>query len=1618
MAIKFPDILQHNNSAYALMNATELRGTSYPLAQLTDVSTIPEDKRALGTIVFLSTTQEYYGYYGTTTTAGDWTNTTTNWKALASGISSLAGYITTGSATATQAITGSLTLSGSFKIDIPSKATNYVLTSDANGNATWASAQQASSIGFITTGSSTAIQAITGSLIISGSGLAVTGSLRVSGSTFINLGTSASVTNVVMINPTTGQLYYTASSAISTVTSTAGLITTGSSTATQTITGSLTVSGSGLTVTGSIRVSGSTFFNLGTSASVNNVVMINPTTGQLYYTASSAIQTAQNPTYLIYTGSVTASVGVGTASFQVVSGSSNFMFISSSGRVGIGTTTPAVTLDVSGSAQISSHLKIGDIPFATWVTTTGSRLNVIDYTHNPTVHPEESMARSARSIYGSSSFTDFSANRYNIVGYQRNLELAPGQTYNIASLNWNALKASLGAYIGIGVSGSSPGPATTYNSGYTLNSTNYGIVAGVDFWPEFDQGTLVKQYNGQYAAHGGVIDLWGGVGTTVETLMYYTAGGFKSLVNSTASNVYNYYSTIETESFAASVINNIYGFYSAPLSRSYTTRAYGFYQSGSTDLNYFQGKVGIGISPSASLHVAGTVMVTGSLSITGSSILSGSVYMPMLTTGSNTTNLVLWDTAGQLYYTSSNLLTPNLQAVTNVGSSSTKPITVDSVYVKPGANYTSDWVGGLTYGGDGVTTAYGLLKLREDSAGTGDVATLKSEALNAPRTIGLPNANGTLIISINNTYTADGNGNVTLPAGNSYIAGPGISIGANNAISSSILTVNGVGPTNGNIATSLTAVTTGTSQSLFQSSSGTITGSLTNGLVWIVANDPTPANNGDAYIFAASGSTPGVSTGSWYPLSPLDTAAADARYLKLNADNDPMTGELNMGNNSIVNIKKLGVGTLTPTAALEIIDSSSFVYQPTPTAGVIIGRQGSGSTFLVHTPSLNTTYGSGFVITGSYAGTKADVILNAFGPYSAGGYNADMVFKTSYEQTLTEVLRLSTSESNPRIVASAKVGIGTSTPQDALQVYGDISLRSGSSASTNYGMIKFGTSDPNNLSHYAGIASNGYGSSIAKANLMFYTDGGTGPTEKMRIYGGGAVVIGNTVTNGFKLEIDAVAVAPGSALRIYQDNTNTIDKFGTGSHIHLDNPNSLGTTAITSYINGGFRGKILNTYEGDYHYVVSGSGDHYFWTQGYQDTGSVRLFVSASGNVGIGNNFLDPKQTLTVSGSVGIIGLTTASSTLTNVLMISSSGQLFITASSAIGGGGTTTPSYLIYTGSVTASVNVGTGNIFTITSGSSPTTFMVVSSSGNVGIGTTTPTYPFVVASSASINGIIFDKDGSNTRIFNAGTLQYQSNEANTQHYFRNFIGTAFGGTSTATLVHMQAYSNGGNTGSAGAAILTLLGDRGVESARFRTDGLTRLGMYYQSSSLSVTGSTVISGSTSIIGLTTSPTTLTNVLMVSSSGQLYITASSAFGGGSGPVNYTGLITTGSSGAYQTITGSLNVSSSLYINTALLTQQENLTVNTSGYKTIVSVATGSARAAFFDFVMYSGSNARAGTVMSIWSASVVEYTEASTNDIGNTSGVLLVPSISGQNILLQASASSNSWTIKSLVRLL
>ncbi len=112
----------------------------------------------------------------------------------------------------------------------------------------------------------------------------------------------------------------------------------------------------------------------------------------------------------------------------------------------------------------------------------------------------------------------------------------------------------------------------------------------------------------------------------------------------------------------------------------------------------------------------------------------------------------------------------------------------------------------------------------------------------------------------------------------------------------------------------------------------------------------------------------------------------------------------------------------------------------------------------------------------------------------------------------------------------------------------------------------------------------------------------------------------------------------------------------------------------------------------------------------------------------------------------------------------------------------------------------------------------------------------------------------------------------------------------------------------------------------------------------------------------------------------------------------------------------LHVGGNILVDSAILSNQENTDVDT-GTETVAEISSTTYTAAFFDYVIKNGSNVRSGTVYACHDGSSnVEYTETSTNDLGDTSDVTLLVDISGGNIRLRATTTSDNWSIKSLVR--
>ena len=112
------------------------------------------------------------------------------------------------------------------------------------------------------------------------------------------------------------------------------------------------------------------------------------------------------------------------------------------------------------------------------------------------------------------------------------------------------------------------------------------------------------------------------------------------------------------------------------------------------------------------------------------------------------------------------------------------------------------------------------------------------------------------------------------------------------------------------------------------------------------------------------------------------------------------------------------------------------------------------------------------------------------------------------------------------------------------------------------------------------------------------------------------------------------------------------------------------------------------------------------------------------------------------------------------------------------------------------------------------------------------------------------------------------------------------------------------------------------------------------------------------------------------------------------------------------ITGSLQISASIF------QYSNNASITTASIGNIASFPTSSYQAGFFDYVASSGTNARAGTIFTVWNGSSIEFSETATNDIGLTNNLILSASLSSGNILLQGRSLSGSWSVKTLTRMI
>ena len=671
-------------------------------------------------------------------------------------------------------------------------------------------------------------------------------SLTVTKSVFFPGITSASKPYVVVIDSASGQLFYLDSSSLG------GGTATFSGTNTQVVffSGSTQISGSPsmsydytnshFRVTGSTTLSGSTFVSGLNNTTQTNVVTINPTTGQLFYTSSNSLTGVSipldikddgnpvysNPTVLNFTGSgVSASAngttvdiyipggGVGTPggdntqiqfnSGSEFSGSGNFTFNYGTNIVGLtgsiiisGSTTLTGSMFVSGA--ISSSFGPNTIGFygtASWAQSASQAIS-------SSYSLSSSYALSAS--YSLSSSYALSASYSNTSSFSFTSSLAYTASFITASNVWGPFGSSSvqsASYASGSTSASYAGTAsyalvsdpypiniigsTLYSLGLaasgipssnnTINSIFFGTGSGFNA-TNASQSNFLGANAGTYAASANNSNFIGNnagayaVNANNSTFIGNSAGsnaenannstfigniagtnatnannsnfiGTGAGINATNANNSNFLGQAAGGTATNASQSNFLGYQTGYGAISASTSTLIGYQVGfapTTDLSIGPNNIIIGtnitLAPQRknSINIGGIIFGTGSYSTTagtpftgsaGGKIginvveptynlhISGTVGFPNLTDSNTATKVVLLDSNGQLFTTASNAIGGGGSGTPTPPGGTNTQIQFNSGSTFSGSgNFTFDYVNNITYlTGSSITTGSATL---------------------------------------------------------------------------------------------------------------------------------------------------------------------------------------------------------------------------------------------------------------------------------------------------------------------------------------------------------------------------------------------------------------------------------------------------------------------------------------------------------------------------------------------------------------------------------------------------------------------------------------------------------------------------------------------------------------------------------------------------------------------------------------------------------------------------------------------------------------------------------------------------------------------------------------------
>ena len=480
--------------------------------------------------------------------------------------------------------------------------------------------------------------------------------------------------------------------------------------------------------------------------------------------------------------------------------------------------------------------------------------------------------------------------------------------------------------------------------------------------------------------------------------------------------------------------------------------------------------------------------------------------------------------------------------------------------------------------------------------------------------------------------------------------------------------------------------------------------------------------------------------------------------------NNTNSGVMSFATNNTQRMVILAGGSVSFGSSADILGQPGNIY--------LNGNTGTGAgPALAFGQSDSVTGGIGHLARITGGGTSQDIFIQSQGASNSIGLNANPSGAVIYFQTQ--------GAEKVRITAAGNVGIGTSTPATKLDIYGPVSVRGTTVLTTNFDLNAGNAADIyGNIRVLRGASLNdgmyiGYGG--AGGNLKFFSNSGT--TEFMTIATTGNVGIGST-SPAAKLDIagtnTTIALSFGTTV---PNNPLFINTYGSNTGIGMDQATAGlrlvgdyggGTNPLTDI--GYYAGGSVSHANWVSRFKVVNSGATVFTANVYHSIGSQRLFAGSGGThnyIYTGTttlNFVNAADnstlmTLLNGGSVGI-------------------GTSTPTAKLDVSGGGLSVSGWSNNNSGTTGGVEIGwdgnwgifqvydrvNANYEPILINGSYTMFYVsgaerarLNSSGNLGIGTTSPAYKLDVIGDARVSGGIFNASLSAQWIVNGGgTVTY----------------------------------------------------------------------------------------------------------------------------------------------------------------------------------------------------------------------------------------------------------------------